>query len=82
MASADSESDVAAANVKGWRTFRVRKHNAPTLANESICPASKEGGQRTQCDTCGLCKGATIAARNIVIADHGLTDTRRRAVAG
>jgi len=81
MASADSESDVVAANAKRWRTFRVRRHNAPTLENESICPASKEGGQRTQCDNCGLCQGATIAARNIVIADHGLMDSRRRAVA-
>jgi hypothetical protein len=81
MASADSESDVATATAKGWRTFRVRKHDAPTLKTESICPASKEGGQRVKCDTCGLCKGATIAARNIVIADHGLMDTRRRAVA-
>jgi hypothetical protein len=81
MASADSESDVATATAKGWRTFRVRKHDAPTLKTESVCPASKEGGQRTQCDTCGLCQGATIAARNIVIADHGLMDSRRRAVA-
>jgi len=81
MASADNESDVAAATARGWRTFRVRRHNAPTLENESICPASKEGGQRTQCDSCGLCKGATIAARSIVIADHGLMDSRRRAVA-
>ena len=80
MASADSESDVAAAAAKGWRTFRVRKHDAPVLANESICPASKEGGQRTQCAACGLCKGATIAAKNIVICDHGLMDSRRRAV--
>ena len=82
MASADSEQDVVDANARGWRTFRVRKHDAPVLATESICPASKEGGQRTQCDTCGLCKGATIAAANIVIADHGLMDSRRRAVAG
>tara|TARA_R110000787_G_scaffold16833_3_gene53024 strand:- start:770 stop:1552 length:783 start_codon:yes stop_codon:yes gene_type:complete len=81
MASADNESDVATAAARGWRTFRVRKHDAPTLKTESICPASKEGGQRTQCDTCGLCQGATIAARNIVIADHGLMDSRRRAVA-
>ena len=78
MASADSEFDVAAAMAKGWRTFRVRKHDAPTLANESICPASKEGGRRTQCDTCGLCQGATLVARNIVIIDHGLMDARRR----
>lgn len=81
MASVDSESDVATAIAKGWRTFRVRKHDAPTLANECICPASKEGGRRVQCDTCGLCQGATIAARNIVIADHGLMDSRRRAIA-
>jgi len=81
MASADSESDVATATARGWRTFRVRKHDAPTLKTESICPASKEGGNRTQCDNCGLCQGATIAARNIVIADHGLMDSRRRAVA-
>lgn len=81
MASADNESDVATATAKGWRTFRVRKIDAPTLANESICPASKESGQRVQCDTCGLCKGATIAAKNIVIADHGVMDSRRRAIA-
>ena len=79
MASADNESDVATATAKGWRTFRVRKYDAPTLATESVCPASKEGGQRTQCDSCGLCKGATIAARNIAIMDHGLMDARRRA---
>ena len=80
MASADNEQDVADATAKGWRTFRVRKIDAPVLANESVCPASKEGGQRVQCDTCGLCQGATIAARNVVIADHGLMDSRRRAV--
>ena len=80
MASADNESDVATANVKGWRTFRVRKHSAPVLESESVCPASSEGGRRTQCDSCFLCKGATIAARNIVIADHGLMDSRRRVV--
>jgi hypothetical protein len=78
MSSADSESDVATATARGWRTFRVRKYGAPTLENEIICPASAEGGRRTQCDTCGLCKGATIAAKNIVIADHGLMDSRRR----
>jgi len=81
MASAVNESDVSDAMAKGWRTFRVRKHDAPTLPTESICPASKEGGQRVQCDRCGLCKGAKIAARNIVVADHGLMDGRRRAVA-
>jgi len=82
MASVESEDDVPTANVKGWRTFRVRKHDAPTLVNEIICPASKEAGSRVQCDSCFLCKGGAIAARSIVISDHGLTDSRRRAVVG
>ena len=77
MASADTAPDVETATASGWRSFRVRKHTAPVLASESVCPASREGGQRTQCDTCGLCAGATIKARNIVIADHGLMDARR-----
>ena len=77
MASADTAQDVETATASGWRSFRVRKHTAPVLASESVCPASREGGQRTQCDTCGLCAGATIKARNIVIADHGLMDARR-----
>ena len=77
MASADTAPDVETATARGWRSFRVRKHTAPVLASESVCPASREGGQRTQCDTCGLCAGATIKARNIVIADHGLMDARR-----
>ena len=82
MASADNAADVASATAKGWRTFRVRKIEQEVLFGvESICPASKEGGQRVQCDSCGLCQGATIAARNIVIADHGLMDSRRRAIA-
>jgi hypothetical protein len=79
MASADNESEVALAIAKGWRTFRVRKHDAPTLKTEIFCPASAEAGRRVQCDTCGLCRGATIAAKSIVIADHGLMDERRRA---
>jgi hypothetical protein len=66
--------------IMGWRTFRVRKHDAPALKNEAICPASKEGGQRTTCADCGLCKASSIMAKHIVIADHGLMDKRRHAV--
>ena len=77
MASADTAQDVTTAAARGWRSFRVRKHTAPVLASEAICPASREGGQRTQCDSCGLCAGASIKARSIVIADHGLMDARR-----
>jgi hypothetical protein len=80
MASADHADDVNIAEIMGWRTFRVRKHDAPTLKNEAICPASKEGGQRTICADCGLCKASSIMAKHIVIADHGLMDKRRHTV--
>ena len=35
------------------------------------CPASAEAGQRTTCEHCKLCAGASIAARNIAIVVHG-----------
>lgn len=71
MASADTADDVATANARGWRTFRVKKSNAPILATEFGCPAAKENGQRTNCADCGLCAGSSITARNPVIDDHG-----------
>jgi hypothetical protein len=76
MASADTVADVKMANAKGWRTFRVKKFNEPMQASEFSCPASKEAGQRTDCANCGLCKGASIQARNPVINDHGALKAR------
>tara|TARA_R110000751_G_scaffold2075_4_gene11205 strand:- start:6375 stop:7130 length:756 start_codon:yes stop_codon:yes gene_type:complete len=76
MASADNADDVVKANAKGWRTFRVRKSNAPKLANEFVCPASKEGGTKTNCAACGLCAGNSIIAKNPVIMDHGSRKAR------
>src|SRR5690348_14947087 len=70
MASADSPGDKVAANARGWRTFRVRSSvDAPTF-NETVCPASPEGGHKSTCERCGLCSGSrrNETRRDVVIA--------------
>jgi hypothetical protein len=71
MASADSVADRADAKAAGWRTFRVSIGVEPAQG-EISCPASKEAGARTTCIDCRLCKGAQLAAKDIVIADHAV----------
>lgn len=70
MASADTERLGEIAQDMEWRTFRVRMANEGKLPSEVICPASKEGNRKAQCNTCGLCKGYSIKAKNIVIIKH------------
>ena len=76
MASADSPSDREDAKSAGWRTFRV-SIGLDRQDGEITCPASKEAGARTTCIDCKLCRGAQIAAKDIVIADHALGHKRR-----
>jgi hypothetical protein len=76
MASCDSEADRAAAQAKGWRTFRVRRMTPtgpePMGGREIVCPASAEGGKRVTCEACGLCAGASRPAKDIAIIDHSV----------
>ena len=61
MASVDSIDESAQAQAMGWRTFRVehdRTLDDFRLGNESICPASPEGFDRSTCQACGLCNGS------------------------
>ena len=71
MASVESESEYREAKAQGWRTFRVRRADAPLLASECICPASDEGGHKTTCADCVLCQGSARKAKDIVIMAHG-----------
>jgi hypothetical protein len=57
MASVDSDIEAHEAWSMGWRTFRVRERSDDTIPGEVTCPASKEGGMRTQCERCLLCSG-------------------------
>jgi hypothetical protein len=52
----------------GWRTFTTSE---ATLEKQVVCPASREGGYRTDCSHCGLCGGAMVKARSIQIRPHG-----------
>lgn len=74
QASVDTPAEHDAARAKGWGTFRVRLPQADALAGEIICPASKEGGERTDCANCNLCSG--VAGKPVVIIVHGSTAKR------
>ncbi len=53
----------------GWRYFRVTNDISDIdKATEIVCPNTTKG---IQCIDCGLCKGNTIKAKNIVIEVHG-----------
>ena len=70
MASVDSPEEYAEARNAGWRTFRTRLKTEPLLPGEMVCPASPEGGNRTQCERCLLCKGGKRGPSVAIIA-HG-----------
>ena len=72
MASVDNTREFDEARALGWRTFRVSS-TLEARAGEILCPASEEGGKRTQCARCGLCDGsrANDARKSIFIPVHG-----------
>ncbi len=70
MASVETELLTIKAQSKGFRTFRVRSKVDAILSNEVTCPASKEGGRKTSCNLCGLCKGNESKAKSVVIIKH------------
>ena len=68
MASADNSQARAAAKKLGFRTFRVMTNNDKLESGEILCPASKEAGHKTTCDSCGLCAG-NMANRKRTVPD-------------
>ena len=72
MHSADSITDARKAWDNGLRTFRVIDSVSSIVKDKEIlCPASKEAGYRTTCDSCKLCSGSQIKAKSIAIVAHG-----------
>lgn len=72
MVSADNLGAAEDAWNAGARTFRVvRDVGELVQGREILCPASEEAGKRTTCANCGLCAGASIAAKSIAIVAHG-----------
>lgn len=68
MASVDSVAEAREAQALGWRTFRVKDHDAPIDPNEVQCPNQTHG---VTCLQCGLCAGTTTAGKNITTNVHG-----------
>ena len=72
MISADTLTEAQKHWREGRRTFRTVINTAAIdPANEIICPATKEGGQKTTCEHCNLCAGSSISAKNIAAVVHG-----------
>jgi hypothetical protein len=70
MASVESQGQMATAKLLGWRTFYVNTDKAMDKTGLVVCPASKEGGKKSICEDCNLCKGASSKAKSIVINKH------------
>lgn len=72
MRSVDTLQQALDAWQNGERTFRVISNvNEIDPEHEILCPASKEAGQRTTCEKCGLCAGSKVKAKSIAIPAHG-----------
>jgi hypothetical protein len=72
MQSADTYAQALAFWQAGARTFRV-VHNISEIdpSREVLCPASKEAGRRTTCESCKLCAGlATRSPKSVAIVLH------------
>tara|TARA_R110000796_G_scaffold96136_3_gene201701 strand:- start:12562 stop:13305 length:744 start_codon:yes stop_codon:yes gene_type:complete len=74
MASVHSEKERQAAKRKGFRTFRIISSVSEVNTGEILCPASKEAGAKTDCNTCNLCMGDNhkkgLRARDVAIVAH------------
>jgi len=73
MASVDNIAEQKEAVKNGWRTFRVATEDSEIMSNEIVCPNVTKG---INCADCGLCSGASLNAKNIVIPVHGTLKKR------
>jgi hypothetical protein len=56
MASTHGDSDTMTAEIMGWRAFM---DDTEKVKREAMvgCPASQEGGYKSDCSKCSLCSG-------------------------
>lgn len=72
MVSADTQAHAEASWRKGHRTFRIVADTQQVIKSmEVICPATKEGGNKATCSTCGLCTGSSKNAKSVAVVAHG-----------
>ena len=74
MASVDFEYEIPRAESQGWRVFYAASPSfvaAQPKARFMACPASKEGGHRRTCESCGQCGGtASASPKHVIIIEH------------
>lgn len=71
MASVHTPAQALLAQNLGWRTFRVTDE-PDLMPGEVWCPATEEGGNKTDCKTCCLCDGNIHGKRvNVAVMVHG-----------
>jgi hypothetical protein len=73
MASCDSPADYLEAAHKQWRPFHVRTQSS--CLGKSWGPANPEGGNKSQCNRCGLCNSMRTDGdkrKSIKIIVHGV----------
>jgi hypothetical protein len=72
MASVDTSAERDEAQAQGWRTFGVIPTDVAIPKDAILCPASEQGGRKTNCASCNLCSGTRSKARkSVVIPVHG-----------
>lgn len=72
MVSADNLEQAEQAWSERLRTFRVVASPLDVVrGKEIICPATSEGGNKTNCSKCGLCSGASKLGKSIAVIAHG-----------
>jgi hypothetical protein len=71
MASVDTDAEAQSAIERGYRYFRVMPDTVQDKRTEVLCPASEQGGRKSQCSKCGLCSGtASNATKSVAIVQH------------
>lgn len=72
MASCDTLEEVSKAIKKGWKPFYARQSDDKLPKGYFVCPASKEAGNRLDCERCRVCNGGEYRGQAIPsIIVHG-----------
>jgi len=79
QASCDGFEDYLEATAHGWKPFLVKTANDPAPKGAIHCPSSEEMGRKTDCASCALCDGGSVA---VVINAHGRSAGRVKPLVG
>ena len=72
MVSVDDYLEARGHWAQNRRTFRIVQSIAEVdRFKEVVCPATPEGGSRTNCDNCNLCAGSSVSAKSVAVVAHG-----------